>query len=153
MKLSFTNNLSFFFIFLLSLLAGCSQSKDTPSNGQPMVTDTSKYEQVAKEKFKENYVMQYNSTKSYILCLKKGDYSKEHNYTSSYFIYDPAKDSIVYEETIGKGSVKWLNDNQVQVSIIPGIVKGDEKQADNKPNYIYDLAQKRKISNINDKEK
>jgi hypothetical protein len=153
MKLSFESNLIFFFIFLLSFLTACSQSKDTPSNDQPKSPDTFKYELVAKEKFKENYVMQYSPAKSYVLCLKKDSYSKEKNNISSYFIYDLNKDGIVYEETIGKGSVEWLNDNQLQVSVIPGIVKGDEKQVNNKLNYIYDLGIKRKLFNTNDKGK
>ncbi|OGU36901.1 MAG: hypothetical protein A2068_01000 [Ignavibacteria bacterium GWB2_35_6b] len=109
---------------------------------------------MAKEKFAENYIMEFNPSKSYMLCFKKENKHKDQAPAPlTYFIYDINNDSVLFEESIGAGRVKWLNDYQVEISLIPGIVKGDEKQEDTNLNYIYDLRLQKKLFTTNDKGK
>lgn len=137
-------------LFLLSFLliiVACSQSKDITAQ-----TETnSNFELLAKEKFSENYVMEFNSSKSYMLCFKNVDHKMKNSFASAYFIYDLKNDVVLFEETIGVGSVKWLNDNQVEISPVPGIVKGGEKEEDMKVSYIYDITLKKKLTSTIDK--
>ena len=44
-----------------------------------------------------------------------------------------------------KASVKWLNDYQIQISTIPGIVTGDEEANKKLMGYIYDIKLQRKL--------
>lgn len=144
-----------FFISFLPISMSCSQSKDASSDKQTGSSPQKKCERLAQEKFNGNYVLEFNSAGSYVLCFQKEDSIKDQSpaTSSAYFIYDLNKDLIVHEETIGNGRVQWLNDHQLEVSIIPGIVKGDEKNESNKLNYIYDLELKKKVFNRIDKDK
>ena len=57
-----------------------------------------------------------------------------------------------FEDSLAKASIKWLNDYQIQVSTIPGIVTGEE--ADKKlMGYIYDVKLQRKLYAQGDKVK
>lgn len=119
-----------------------------------MPDSSARYEIIAKEKFTVNYVMKFNASKDYLLCFKNDDSHKEKNTSATaYFIYDLKNDVVLIEETIGAGKVEWLNDHQVEISSIPGIVKGGEKEETTKQSYIYDLKLKKKLSITNDKDK
>lgn len=140
-----------FFILLSALLTlsfECSSSEET---SEKTVT-IEKYTELAKDKFGDNFATQMNSDKTYVLCSNVPKSIRDNGPTAvSYFIYDLKNDKIVFEESIPDGNVSWLNEHQIKVTIIPGIVKGDDKEGGSKTGYIYDVIQMKKIFNSDQK--
>jgi len=131
-----------------SFLISCASSEKTPENSDQIINQkpAKKVEQFAIEKYKNNYILQNNSSNTFTLCVKKiksSDHSPRN--TINYFVYDLSVEELIHEESIANGNVKWLNDHQIQISITPGTVKGDEKGEGEPTGYIYDTKLKKKI--------
>jgi len=62
-----------------------------------------------------------------------------------FFIYSLNDEKIIFEENLPNGKIEWINDHQVRVSIIPGIVSGKEEKEKSQFGYIYDTSLQRKI--------
>ena len=122
-------------------------------NGNPVagnfslsVSDASQVVEV--EKYNDNFSLQYNSDNTFVLCLKRNKKTEPSPFPSiNYFVYDIKGEILLFEEAIDRGDVKWINDFQIKISTIPGIVKGDEKNEGKGAEYIYDLKLKKKIFN------
>jgi hypothetical protein len=146
-----------FFILISALLTlsfECSSSEETLEKTETSEikkeksVEIEKYKELAKDKFGDNFSIQMNSDKTYVLCSNVPKSVKDNRPTAvSYFVYDLKNKKIVFEESIPDGNVSWLNEHQIIVTIIPGIVKGDDKEGGSKPGYIYDVIQMRKIFN------
>ncbi|MGD8306929.1 MAG: hypothetical protein PVF17_09760 [Ignavibacteria bacterium] len=142
--------LMLFALFTLSFKCSTSEEsskiKDSNDNRTENIETLDEYVNLAKEKFNDNYSIQMNSDKSCVLCFTK---SLDGNELAplKYFLYDLNNEKIIFEDAVGPGSVQWINDYQIQVSIIPGIVKGEENSEGNVPGYIYDIKKKKKIVN------
>jgi len=131
-----------------SFLISCASNEKTPENSEQTIKQkpTSKVELLAAEKFENHYVIQNNSSNTFALCVNK-IIGSDHLFRNAinYFIYDLSNEKLIHEELIASGNVKWLNDHQIQITIIPGIVKGDEKGEGKPAAYIYDVKLKKKI--------
>ena len=137
-------NLAFVSLFLFSLpYCTCSESQ-TLKNDE--MKNLKKYEILAKEKFKKNYLVDLNSSQSFAICSN----NTKSNSFSSFFIYDILADKMLFEDSNNFSSVKWINEHQIKVSVIPGIVKGKENEEENNIGYMYDVKKKQKISKINE---
>ena len=141
------------FLALLTFSFECSSSEETSEktetsqiNKEKTVT-IEKYAELAKDKFGDNFSIQMNSDKTFVLCSNVPKSIKDNEPTAvSYFIYDLKNEKIVFEESIPDGNVSWLNEHQIKVTIIPGIVKRDDEGGSN-TEYIYDVIQMKKIFN------
>lgn len=56
-----------------------------------------------------------------------------------------AGDAILHEDEIANGDVTWNNDYQIKVTMIPGIIKDDDKASAQPLGYMYDIRLKKKI--------
>ena len=146
------------FSALLILSFECSSSKETSEKTETTeikeekTVEIEKYTELAKDKFGDNFSIQMNSDKTYVLCSNVPKSIKDNRpATVSYFIYDLKNEKIVFEESIPDGNVSWLNEHQIKITIIPGIVKGDEKEEGSDSGYIYDIIQMKKIFNSDQK--
>jgi len=70
-----------------------------------------------------------------------------------FFVYDLKNEKVLFEDSLANGSVKWLNDYQIQVSTVPGIVTEDEEVDKKLMGYIYDVKLQRKLYDQGDKVK
>ena len=139
--------ITIFNIAIISLLTSCASTEKTPENYEKEAEiETNKLESLALQKYKENFVFHKNSSNTFVLCIKqdKSPNSPVSKLTK-YFLYDLDIDELIFEETIANGTVEWLNDHQIRVSLIPGIVRGDEKREAESNSYIFDLKLKKKI--------
>ena len=129
----------FLFCFI-GLVFACSTSKSNTVK----YLENKKYQKLAKEKYKNNIKYSFNQIKSYVLCKKKYKPStKMPQGFLSFFVYDLTNDNIVYEKSIDNGDVKWANDYQLQISIVPGNISNKEDLK--KFNYLYDIKEQKKI--------
>lgn len=101
-----------------------------------------------KSKNWENVSQIPNNDSSYILIVNQ---KKATNLIPSpelsYFIYDISKDEIVYEEEMIKGKIKWFDNENLRISLSPGIIKDNEKE--NVELFGYTINIKTKIKNSN----
>lgn len=135
------------FLTSLSLLISCTSSQ--PGGGasiqekkEPAMT---KYEMIAVEKFKGHIDYVFNETKTHVLC-SHSDKANAMNprRTVSFFIYDLTKDTVLYEDAVGDGSVKWKNDHQVEILTKIGVITPGHQS--NIIRTLYDLHLQKKIS-------
>lgn len=142
--------LMLFALFTLSFKCSSSEEsskiKDSNDTKTENIETVDEYVKLAKERFNDNYSIQMNSDKSYVLCFTKSLDGKEQA-PLKYFLYDLNNEKIIFEDAVGPGSVQWINDYQIQVSVIPGIIKGEENFEGNISGYIYDTKKKKKIVN------
>ena len=130
----------FISIYLACLFFSCSFLK----NNSAKELSEDKYQKIAEEKYKHDIIYTFNQSKSYVLCKKFVKPSpKMHQSSVSFFVYDLEKDKIVYEKSVDNGKVKWANDSKLKISIIPGIISGDEDMRNY--NYLYDIKKQKKI--------
>jgi len=129
-----------FLLYFICSVFACSTSKSNTAK----YLESKKYQKLAEEKYKNNIKYSFNQIKSYILCQKKYKPSPSMPQGSvSFFVYDLAKDKIIYEKSIDNGDVRWANDYQLQIKIVPGNISDEEDLK--KFNYLYDVKEQKKI--------
>jgi hypothetical protein len=99
---------------------------------------------IIKEKFPQQNSIQYNTNKTYALCLNNT--KSQSNKPLKFFVYSIKTDKIILEDSLPKGKVKWLNENQIEVTSVPGIVRGREGKENQENGYIFDLKLQKKIN-------
>lgn len=124
-------------LFLSLLIAAtslaCNSTKTSAVNNQ--IDD---YKTIAKEKYGDNATFKHSPDEQFVLVVKedKGTPKQPQN-SISYFVYDLKKRDIVLEDTFGPGSVKWFENNKLEVFQIPGTMpEGKDK---NDFTYIYNV--------------
>jgi len=132
-------SVSFLLIFSIGACCGSKNISDKLSSNNPS------YIEIAKDKYHEDYKVLFNTDSTYLVVFSFVKNDAEQLYSAlRFFVYDDKNEKIIFEDNLPNGKVEWINYNQIQVSTIPGIVRGDDNK--NNPSvYIYDIKQKRKI--------
>lgn len=131
-------------------LACCALAKKEANSGG----SAENYKKLAVDKYKDNITYQINLTHLYVLCHKQSRPTSRNPYPPvQFFVYGLKNEKVLFEDSLANGSVKWLNDYQIQVSTIPGIITGDEEANKKLRGYIYDIKLQRKLYNQGDKVK
>ncbi|MFH1051781.1 MAG: hypothetical protein V1779_12740 [bacterium] len=129
------------FIFVFCATSNKIDKSDTkpPVSVQPVL----KYEHIAKDKYSGDLKFIPNPGNTYMLCINHLKPTNENPFPSfSYFIYDLAKDEVIYEDSESNGDVNWKNNDQLMIHIFPGQIKTE----DDKPVvYIYDIKKQKKF--------
>ncbi len=128
------------------VFAFCASSNKTDkSESEPIGTaqPVLKYETIAKAKYSGDIVYIPNPNNTYMLCVNRLKPTNENPFPSfSYFIYDLAKDEVIYEDTESNGDVLWKNNDQLMIHVFPGQIRTE----DDKPIvYIYDIKKQKKF--------
>lgn len=104
------------------------------------------YVRIATEKYQTNIEYILNSNKSYVLCIKQDKPTSKVLYPPlAFFVYDLQRNKIVYEESEIIATIRWLNNTQIKVSLIPGVVSGLEESDMKALGFVYDLGLNRKL--------
>ena len=137
------NYLIWLMAFLLSLIRCHGVKTDVQKSAAP-----SDYKSIAMEKYHSNIKYLFNSSDSFVICLKKiKPTSQFPRDLLNFFVYDLATQEIILEETSIDGNVWWKNDHEIQVRMTPGILTTDEEYNKHLMGYIFDVKVKKKISN------
>lgn len=115
----------FLFIIILTSIYACKTSS---------IAQQSKLQTISKQYFQEDEIEAttiYNKSQDFALCYKemKGTSQNPSN-TLKYFIYDVSNESIVYESSLDGGYVKWLNDDEVEIFVTPGLMPQNTSKSD-----------------------
>lgn len=139
------NFLKMLFAFAMGIMAliGCSSIKTDTKNSP----DEAAYKTTALKKFGPGAVEYvFNAPKTFVICMKAPkptDLVPQHH--CSFFVYDVANNTILHEDEFPNGTIVWKNDDQVQVTLIPGIIKDDDTVGNQVLGYLYDTRLKKKI--------
>ena len=137
---------SFFHLDCATTSPDSQETDTTVLESSSQATASESYKKIADQKYKNDVDYRFNSLKTHVLCVKKSKPTEKHPFPSlAFFLYDLKENKILFEESSTRGHVKWFNDHQIQISLIPGIVTGDEEKNRRLTGYIYDLKLKRKI--------
>ena len=83
-------------------------------------------EELAKDKFGDNYNLIFNSKKDYVLCTSSPKTEIPNSGEISYFIFDILGNMLVEEKIIRNGSISWISDYEIKVTKIPGMIRKNE---------------------------
>lgn len=131
------------FAIVIMALTGCSSIK-TDTKNPP---EEAAYKITAREKLGPSHVEYvFNASKAFVICMKASkptDLMPQHHFI--FFVYDVANKRIILEDEIANGDITWKNDYQVQVTLVPGIIKDDDTAGNQVLGYLYDTRLKKKI--------
>ena len=97
-------------------------------------------EKLAKEKFGENFVVQKNNSGALFLCYKTEETRNQLHTMLHYFIYDVKSGSIIHQEKLNDASVRWFDEQNIEIKLTPEIIIGDEDET----GFIFNVITKEK---------
>ncbi|NRB50090.1 MAG: hypothetical protein HRU41_20605 [Saprospiraceae bacterium] len=125
-----------------TLVLSCSQKISNQVAKTDEVSMEEKINALAAKQFESGYKIAYNASKTFALVSKSFKTRKNETFaTLSLLIYDGAGAEIIFQETIPKASASWISDEEVEVSVVSGML-ADDKQA--KDGFIFHVKEKRK---------
>jgi len=130
-------------ILVVYTVISCNVLNNNENNSVIIENQKLTYTEIAKQKYGSETQFLKNSTNNFILCFKREKKTAANpNPILRFFIFSEKEQKIIYEANEIGGEVKWLNDKQVEITFVPGIVKSNEKPPFH---YIYDVEQKKRI--------
>ena len=131
-----------FLCVITTLLLSCSQKVSDQVTKIDEVSMEEKINALAAKQFESGYQIVYNSSRTFALVSKSFKTRKNEAFaTLSLLIYDGAEAEIIFQETIPKASASWISDEEVEVSVVSGML-ADDKQA--KEGFIFHVKEKQK---------
>ena len=129
------------FIALLLLLTACAK-KINHLPTVPVLSSEEKVTQLGEQLFKKDFSLDYNKEKT-VVCIAKTIKRRPNDIfsTLSFVLYELESETILFEEIIPKASGKWLNNEEFQITTIPGRVPTRETQ---QTGFIYNVSKKSK---------
>lgn len=104
------------------------------------------YKSVAVEKYHDNIEYLFNTSKTFVICLKSNKPTPQIPQNQvRFFVYDLATEEIILEESLVGGEVSWKNDHEVRVKTTPGILTTDEEYNQQLTGYIFDVQERKKL--------
>ncbi|MGD9899150.1 MAG: hypothetical protein AB7T22_08485 [Calditrichaceae bacterium] len=101
----------------------CSGSKK--SGSQQPADET--YKQLAIQKYQNKITYSFNSDTTLVICARQEKPTSQRPFSNvQFFVYDLINESVVYEDQLPMGSVRWFDKDQLELNTIPGIVSGAE---------------------------
>lgn len=127
-----------FVIVVIGFIA-CSKKVKQAVTEETTISPNEKTEQLAKSTFTNKYDITYNQSKS-VACITKSFKKRPSEIfpTLSFLLYNPTSDKVIFKETIGRATGKWINDEEFEVLITPGRV-GRAASLKNKQGFIYNV--------------
>ncbi|MBX2876531.1 MAG: hypothetical protein KTR30_30705 [Saprospiraceae bacterium] len=124
------------------LFWSCSPKVSDHVTNTDQVSMEEKINALAVQQFQNGYKIAYNKSKTFALVTKSFKTRKNEAFsTLSLLIYDGAGEEIIFQETIPKASASWISQDEVEVSVVSGML-ADDKQA--KPGFIFNVHEKKK---------
>ena len=116
-------------------------------NGQQVTQNpsTMTVDQVAREKFQEDYQITLNDEKTHALVTKSIKTNPNQLKSTIYlFVFDIAHSSIIYENQIAKATVGWLNNTEILIETEPGVYQPNLDAS----RIIYDIEEQQEKAYI-----
>ena len=127
------------FVVVLLTAASCKSSeRATIAHG------AGSYQSLAEQKYGRGVDFFLNSSGTAVLCVRRTKPAQlQPQQQVSFFVFDIRTESVLYEDNVPNGSVKWRDDTSVVVLVTPGIVRDDGKESHTRSGYVLDLRTRR----------
>ena len=116
-------------IILGFLLFSCSSSQ---ISNRP---NSSSFNEVAKNCFKEKYVIKENENGEFALIYKKYKRLEDLFFSIHYIVYDRKKSKVIIEEKLPQGTVKWMS----KYELFTSTVENKKDKSTRKVKSIYNI--------------
>jgi hypothetical protein len=123
--------------FILAVLTSCASVEPVESKEK-----VSSMEDYALSEYGEKYAILENSTGSHTIVFKKYKELKDLFPTVKFFIYEEESKSVIFQDELNAGSVKWYSDFKIVAT--SRNVKSDENQ-EARSVYYYDVLEQKKV--------
>ncbi len=121
-----------------------SETQEKPEVASVAMTMEEKIDLLAQEEYGDGYKILPNKSKTVFLVSKSIRNRSNSPYaTVHFFLYETKKETIIYRDVALRASVKWISDDAIKVTSVPGQLEDpDRKSANN--GYIYDVVKRTK---------
>ncbi len=109
------------------LLFSCSSSEIGNKQINNMVKKVN-IKELAKNMYGKNYILSYNSSKDFVICMSNAKSKIPNNSVTKYFVFDMDKNVIVVEDKFRNGNISWYSNYEIKIVKLPGIVKKNQMQ-------------------------
>ncbi len=93
---------------------------------------------IAKKELGDKFVVEFNKPGTFVLCKNDNlPEEKENFYSLKFFVYDIAKNEIIYMDSIPRGEVFWYSDQTIKIISIPKNIFPGEPLISN--TYLFDI--------------
>ena len=99
----------------------------------PVVDQQQSFENWVKKNLGENTSIQKNANNTFALCVSEN----KSNQSITYYIVRMSDYKIVESDSIQPASFSWIDNQRIEIKLIPGIVKKDESTT---PTKIIDIS-------------
>lgn len=130
-------------LFLLAISAwNCSPKVSDQVTNTDKASMEEKIEALAVKHFETGYQIDYNKSKSFVSLSKSFKTRKNEAFNSlALVVYDIKQEEVILQETFSRATAKWINDTEIEVVVIPGMMAEDKPA---KPGFIFDVKNKKK---------
>jgi hypothetical protein len=81
---------------------------------------------LAKEKFGDEYNLVENQDGKFILCYKIREDKNQLHSSLHYFVYEASQNGIIFKEKLNDSKIKWIDDQNLEITITPEVISGDD---------------------------
>lgn len=129
------------YLSLMLFIVSCGATKTSNSYQEA----DEKYKELATEKLGDGVSYVLNDSKRHVLCISeaKGTVKQPRNMLS-YMVIKISDNTSVLENKVDGGTVRWSNDSEIEVYIIPGIMRHDQTSDDYTTIYNVESGKSRK---------
>ncbi len=128
-------------LVVFTFVAGCS------SLHKSIAEQETALKAMAVQKYGAAFELLFNNSKDFAIVVKqKKSSSLDPNPPLAFFVYNMKESKIIFEDSPGKATVIWKNNNQVEVRLVLGTISTENEE--NNYGYYFDVLKEVK-SNIN----
>ena len=138
-------SINILFLPILLIAACCSSNKTS----KKIINNIPTYKKIAEGKYDNQYRTIFNSDSTYLfVCAAPKNVNKVLPPPLRFFIYNNKTGKVIFEDNLTNGKVKWINNQQIQVSTSPEIISGKEEENKKMYGYIYDVTKQKKLPRL-----
>lgn len=126
-----------FFIIVLMIAAGCGSSQRHEG--------LEDYHALARQRFGTEFTTELNKSGSLALCIHEPKSAQlSPRMKVRFLVFDLTLQRALLDDSLDNGKIRWLNDTQLQIDLLPEVIDGSETP--DQLGYIYDVPSRRKLN-------
>lgn len=125
--------------FLVAVLTSCASVEPVDNKDE-----VSSMENYALSEYGDNYATLENRTGSHTIVFKKYKKLKDLFPTVKFFIYEEESKSVIFQDELNAGSVKWHSDFEV-IATARNLTSDENESQEPRSVYYYDVLEQKKV--------
>jgi hypothetical protein len=140
--------MALFFLLISACASAPKNSANLPQEKKTEQSTSEKYKALAISKYETDIEYVFNESKTVVVCAQSQKRTIEKpRHSLKFFVYDVAKDRVIFEESLADGEVVWKNDHEIKITQRLGTA---QKDGSNMVTYVFDVITQKKVpDNLN----